>query len=216
MSTLIVTNLQNIASPFVNGSMNADGSTTFNGPINFATGQVFPTYSGTGAPPSPAIGDTWYDTTTPPGTFKVYDGSAWQPVGGGGSGSVTSVNGSGGTTGLTLTGGPITASGTLTLGGILAVANGGTGASTLSGLQAAALPTQAPGDAGKFLTTNGSTASWASVAAGGVTAVSGTAPIVSSGGNTPAISITAATTGALGAVQVGTNIEELPGGAGGE
>ncbi len=44
-----------------------------------------------------------------------------------GSGTVTSVNGSGGTTGLTMTGGPITTSGTLTLGGTLVVANGGTG-----------------------------------------------------------------------------------------
>jgi len=48
-------------------------------------------------------------------------------------GTVTSVDGSGGTTGLTLTGGPITVSGTLTLGGTLNVANGGTGATTLSG-----------------------------------------------------------------------------------
>jgi hypothetical protein len=44
-------------------------------------------------------------------------------------------------------------------------------ANYLAGLQAAALPTQAPGDAGKFLTTNGSTSSWASVAPGGVTSV---------------------------------------------
>lgn len=43
-------------------------------------------------------------------------------------GTVTSVSGSGGTTGLTLTGGPITTIGTLTLGGTLGVANGGTGA----------------------------------------------------------------------------------------
>ena len=42
------------------------------------------------------------------------------------AGTVTSVSGSGGTTGLTLSGGPITGSGTLTLGGTLAVANGGT------------------------------------------------------------------------------------------
>lgn len=48
-------------------------------------------------------------------------------------GTVTSVSGSGGTTGLTLTGGPITTSGTLTLGGTLIVANGGTGATTLTG-----------------------------------------------------------------------------------
>lgn len=45
-------------------------------------------------------------------------------------GTVTSVSGSGGTTGLTLTGGPITTTGTLTLGGTLVVANGGTGTAT--------------------------------------------------------------------------------------
>ena len=50
----------------------------------------------------------------------------------GASGSVTSVAASGGTTGLTVSGGPITSSGTLTLGGTLNVANGGTGATSLS------------------------------------------------------------------------------------
>ena len=47
-----------------------------------------------------------------------------------GGGSVTSVSGSGGSTGLTLNGGPITGSGTLTVGGTLALASGGTGATT--------------------------------------------------------------------------------------
>jgi hypothetical protein len=45
-------------------------------------------------------------------------------------GTVTSVNASGGTTGLTFTGGPITTSGTLVLGGTLATVNGGTGQTT--------------------------------------------------------------------------------------
>ena len=49
-----------------------------------------------------------------------------------GAGSVTSVDVSGGTTGLTTSGGPITSSGTVTLAGTLAVANGGTGAATLA------------------------------------------------------------------------------------
>lgn len=49
------------------------------------------------------------------------------------SGTVTSISGSGGTTGLTLTGGPITTAGTLTLGGILGLANGGTNSSTATG-----------------------------------------------------------------------------------
>jgi hypothetical protein len=43
------------------------------------------------------------------------------------TGSVTSVDVSGGTTGLTTSGGPVTTSGTITLAGTLAVANGGTG-----------------------------------------------------------------------------------------
>lgn len=51
---------------------------------------------------------------------------------GGGGGTVTSVNVSGGTTGLTTSGGPITTAGTITLAGTLAVANGGTGTSTPS------------------------------------------------------------------------------------
>ena len=52
--------------------------------------------------------------------------------GGGGSGTVTSVALSGGTTGLTVTGSPITTAGTITLAGILAKANGGTGTATPS------------------------------------------------------------------------------------
>jgi hypothetical protein len=49
---------------------------------------------------------------------------------GSGNGTVTSVAVSGGTTGLTTSGGPITTSGTITLAGTLALANGGTGATT--------------------------------------------------------------------------------------
>lgn len=47
-----------------------------------------------------------------------------------GSGTVTSIDVSGGTTGLTTSGGPITTSGTITLTGTLAIANGGTGATS--------------------------------------------------------------------------------------
>jgi hypothetical protein len=49
------------------------------------------------------------------------------------TGTVTSIQVDGDTTGLTFTGGPITTSGTLTLGGTLAVANGGTGVTTATG-----------------------------------------------------------------------------------
>ena len=61
-------------------------------------------------------------------------------------GTVTSVAISGGTTGLTTSGGPVTTSGTITLAGTLAVANGGTNATTAAGartsLGAAAYPIQ--------------------------------------------------------------------------
>jgi hypothetical protein len=50
---------------------------------------------------------------------------SWSSVAG--TGTVTSVDVSGGTTGLTTSGGPITGSGTITIAGTLAVANGGTG-----------------------------------------------------------------------------------------
>ena len=52
-------------------------------------------------------------------------------------GSVNSVDASGGTTGLSFAGGPVTSTGTLTLGGTLALTNGGTGATTVAGAQAA-------------------------------------------------------------------------------
>ena len=51
----------------------------------------------------------------------------WTSVG---AGTVISVGVSGGTTGLTTTGGPVTFDGTITLGGVLNVVNGGTGATS--------------------------------------------------------------------------------------
>jgi hypothetical protein len=59
----------------------------------------------------------------------------WQSVAG--VGTVTSVDVSGGTTGLTTSGGPVTGSGTITLAGTLAIANGGTGATTDSAARTA-------------------------------------------------------------------------------
>jgi hypothetical protein len=51
----------------------------------------------------------------------------------GSGGTVTSVDVSGGTTGLTFSGGPISGAGTITMAGTLDVDNGGTGATTLTG-----------------------------------------------------------------------------------
>lgn len=96
---------------------------------------------GTGNSLSPVVGAIAYSSNdklylTPTagdaGQVLTSDGGAgapyWSTVSGGGSGTVTSVAASGGTTGLTFSGSPITTSGTLTLGGTLAVASGGTGA----------------------------------------------------------------------------------------
>lgn len=68
-------------------------------------------------------------TGSVPGCLSAAD---WTTFNGKGVGTVMSVSGSGGTTGLTLTGGPITNSGTLTLGGTLAIANGGTNATSFT------------------------------------------------------------------------------------
>jgi len=54
--------------------------------------------------------------------------ATWQNIAGSGTG--TSIDVSGGTTGLTTSGGPVTGAGTITLAGTLAIANGGTGATS--------------------------------------------------------------------------------------
>ena len=97
-----------------------------------------------------------YDPTTL--AFITFIGPAGTPFAGSGGG-VTSVNVSGGTTGLTTTGGPVISSGTITLGGTLAVSNGGTGATSSAGALANLLPSIS-GQSGKYLYTDGSTISW--------------------------------------------------------
>jgi hypothetical protein len=78
-----------------------------------------------------------------------------------GSGTVTSVAVSGGTTGLTTSGGPVTGSGTITLAGTLAAVNGGTGASVytvgdiLYASSSSALSKLAASTSGYVLTANG-------------------------------------------------------------
>ena len=96
----------------------------------------------------------------------------------GGSGTVTSVNVSGGTTGLTTSGGPVTSSGTITIAGTLAVANGGTGVTVSSGANSVVLR-----DASSNITGNAFFAGFTSVAASGTT-------ITLTAASTPVYSIT--------------------------
>ena len=99
-------------------------------------------------------------------------------------GTVTSVNVSGGTTGLTTSGGPVTTSGTIALAGTLAVANGGTGVTVSTGANSVVLR-----DANQNITANAYFNGFTSVAASGtpITLTVGSAPVylvTGSGGQT--------------------------------
>jgi hypothetical protein len=117
------------------GPVTTSGTITLAGTLAIANG-------GTNSTATPTAGTIPYGT----GTALAYSsaGTSGQVLTSGGSGaptwttvtgtgSVTSVNVSGGSTGLTYSGGPITGSGTITMAGTLAVANGGTGVTTSTG-----------------------------------------------------------------------------------
>lgn len=79
-------------------------------------------------------GNTLDKATLTGGTgVTITNGSGTITIAADNNGSVTSVDVSGGTTGLTTSGGPVTSSGTITLAGTLAVANGGTNATDAAG-----------------------------------------------------------------------------------
>jgi hypothetical protein len=120
--------------------------------------------SGTTFPGSPTTGELFYRTDSD--VLYVYSGTAWNSTAAGGV--VTSVDVAGGGTGLTFSGGPITSSGTITLGGTLGIANGGTGQTTALTARNALLPAQAT-HAGQALVTDGTNAAWTAV--GSVTSV---------------------------------------------
>jgi hypothetical protein len=105
------------------------------------------------------------------------------PTGGG----VTSVNVSGGLTGLTTSGGPITSSGTITLGGVVAVSAGGTGATT----EAAALTSLGAYPASN---PNGYTSNTGTVTSFGFTNANGVSGTVTNATSTPNLTV------ALGAI----------------
>jgi len=125
----------------------ATGLTTSGGPVTTSgtitiAGTLATANGGTGGTATPTAGTIPYGT----GTALAYSaaGTSGQVLMSGGAGTptwttvtgtgtVTSVNVSGGATGLTYSGGPITGSGTITMAGTLAVANGGTGVTTSTG-----------------------------------------------------------------------------------
>ena len=79
-----------------------------------------------------STGNTLAKATLTAGTgISITNGSGSISIAATNNGTVTSVDVSGGTTGLTFTDGPITTNGTITMGGTLAATNGGTGLSSL-------------------------------------------------------------------------------------
>jgi hypothetical protein len=144
--------------------------------INAGTGSIV--LRGAGTPPTTGI-----TVVAGERCVAAWNGSDFVKVASSVADGVTSVAVSGGTTGLTTSGGPITSSGTITLAGTLAPTNGGTGLTTVGGngqvltvvsgapawaASATGIPSQA-GNAGKYLTTDGTNPSWTSTgaAAGG-------------------------------------------------
>jgi len=141
------------------------------------------------------------------GIFEGYANGAWVTVFVPPGGGVTSVNASGGTTGMSFSGGPITSTGILTLAGTLGVANGGTGATTLTannvllGNGTSALQAVAPGTAGNVLTSNGTT--WASSALAAVSTISfGTTGLTPSTATSGAVTVA----GTLAVANGGTGV----------
>ena len=134
-----------------------------------------------------------YSSVGTAGQVLVSGGSGSPTWSSAGTGSVTSVNVSGGTTGLTASGGPVTTSGTITLAGTLAIANGGTNstatptAGTIPYGTGTALAYSAAGTSGQVLTSGGAGApTWTTVTGTGtVTSVDvsgGTTGLTYSGG----------------------------------
>ena len=134
-----------------------------------------------------------YSSVGTAGQVLVSGGSGSPTWSSAGTGSVTSVNVSGGTTGLTTSGGPVTTSGTITLAGTLAIANGGTNstatptAGTIPYGTGTALAYSAAGTSGQVLTSGGAGApTWTTVTGTGtVTSVNvsgGTTGLTYSGG----------------------------------
>lgn len=136
------------------------GLTTSGGPIT-SSGTI--TLAGTLAVANGGTGQTSYtdgellignttgntlskSTLTAGSGITITNGSGSITIAATGGGTVTSVDVSGGTTGLTFSGGPVTSSGTITMAGTLAIANGGTGQTTAGAAFDALAPTTTEGD----------------------------------------------------------------------
>jgi hypothetical protein len=123
------------------------------------------------------------------GNVLTSNGTTWVSTAPAAGGTVTSVAFSAGTTGLTVTGSPITTSGTITLAGTLITSNGGTGLTSYTAgdlvyyATGTALSKLAIGTANRVLTSSGTAPQWSTslTMAGSVTATA----LIPSGSSMP-------------------------------
>jgi hypothetical protein len=139
-----------------------------------STSGTFPSFSITNSAPDQTVALTGAGTTAVTGTYPNFTITSNDQY----VGTVTSVGGTGTVNGISLSG-TVTSSGNLTLGGTLSgvdlttqvtgtlpIANGGTGQTTANTAFNALAPSQTS-NSGKYLTTDGTNTSWATVAGGG-------------------------------------------------
>lgn len=164
-----------------------DGSGVLGNPtVGIANNAVFPGAAGVVLPSgttgqrsgSPVNGTIRYNTDTL--TLEGYTNNVWGAIAVGAG--VTSVDVSGGTTGLTTSGGPITSTGVITLAGTLITSNGGTGLSSYSAgdtlyyAAGTALSKLSIGAANRIMTSSGTAPQWtdpATITVGSATNVAG-------------------------------------------
>jgi hypothetical protein len=118
--------------------------------INDNLAALFSQNSGNSAPADPVEYQFWINTNVNPPVWNIYKGGNWRAIG--------------------------TIDTTFAVGGLTAIANGGTGQTTASAAINALLPSQS-GQSGKYLGTNGTVASWENI----LSIVAGTAVPSTSG-----------------------------------
>lgn len=150
-----------------------DQTVSLTGGTGISTSGTYPNFTITNSAPDQTVALTGAGTTAVTGTYPNFTITSNDQY----VGTVTSVGGTGTVNGISLSG-TVTSSGNLTLGGTLSgvslstqvtgtlpIANGGTGQTTANAAFNALAPSQTS-QSGKYLTTDGTNTSWATVNAG--------------------------------------------------
>lgn len=150
-----------------------DQVVSLTGGTGISTSGTYPNFTITNTAPDQTVSLTGAGTTAVTGTYPNFTITSNDQY----VGTVTSVGGTGTVNGISLSG-TVTSSGNLTLGGALSgvdlttqvtgtlpIANGGTGQTTANAAFNALAPSQTS-QSGKYLTTDGTNTSWATVNAG--------------------------------------------------